>query len=200
MTPLPTSNNNSQMHNDIMAAGSRDRPPMIATDLDKESYHKLFDILKQYQNEVNEIRVEKLATNANPLALVATVQHYPEYHNQASKPHKSIAYSSKQTTTSKSHASTKHKGKEIAKPIIPPFVRARKTVRNQAEKGVPLSAEQGDWLDDSNKEPDKQDLEAHYILMAKIQEEHTDQPENMNDIPLMEAVDSNTTQDLSDVG
>ncbi|GKA07825.1 hypothetical protein Tco_0687049 [Tanacetum coccineum] len=28
-------------------------------DLDKESYHKLFDILKQYQNEVNEIRAEK---------------------------------------------------------------------------------------------------------------------------------------------
>ncbi|GJX97796.1 putative reverse transcriptase domain-containing protein, partial [Tanacetum coccineum] len=39
-------------------------------DLDKESYHKLFDILKQYQNEVNEIRVEKIARNANPLALV----------------------------------------------------------------------------------------------------------------------------------
>ncbi|GJR51341.1 hypothetical protein Tco_1401862 [Tanacetum coccineum] len=34
-------------------------------DLDKESYHKLFDILKQYQNEVNEIRAEKLARNAN---------------------------------------------------------------------------------------------------------------------------------------
>nr|GEX45705.1 hypothetical protein [Tanacetum cinerariifolium] len=39
-------------------------------DLDKESYHKLFDILKQYQNEVNEIRAEKIARNENPLALV----------------------------------------------------------------------------------------------------------------------------------
>ncbi|GKC27343.1 hypothetical protein Tco_1034637 [Tanacetum coccineum] len=38
--------------------------------LDKESYHKLFDILKQYQKEVNEIRVEKIARNANPLTLV----------------------------------------------------------------------------------------------------------------------------------
>nr|GEV35921.1 hypothetical protein [Tanacetum cinerariifolium] len=37
--------------------------------LDEVSYHKLFDILKQYQNEVNELRVEKLAKNANPLAL-----------------------------------------------------------------------------------------------------------------------------------
>ncbi|GJY70747.1 hypothetical protein Tco_0474450 [Tanacetum coccineum] len=35
------------------------------------SYHKLYDILKQHQNEVNEIRVERLARTANPLALVA---------------------------------------------------------------------------------------------------------------------------------
>ncbi|GKE39102.1 hypothetical protein Tco_1462507 [Tanacetum coccineum] len=38
--------------------------------LDKEWYHKLFDILKLYQKEVNEIRAEKIARNANPLALV----------------------------------------------------------------------------------------------------------------------------------
>nr|GEZ91021.1 reverse transcriptase domain-containing protein [Tanacetum cinerariifolium] len=42
--------------------------------LDEVSYHKLFDILKQYQNKVNELRAEKLARNANPLALVATAQ------------------------------------------------------------------------------------------------------------------------------
>ncbi|GKA30887.1 retrovirus-related pol polyprotein from transposon TNT 1-94 [Tanacetum coccineum] len=45
---------------------------MQTVDLDKESYHKLFDILKQYQKEVDEIRVEKIARNANPLALVST--------------------------------------------------------------------------------------------------------------------------------
>nr|GEV99503.1 hypothetical protein [Tanacetum cinerariifolium] len=37
--------------------------------LDEVSYHKLFDILKQYQNEVNELHAERLAWNANPLAL-----------------------------------------------------------------------------------------------------------------------------------
>ncbi|GJZ21432.1 hypothetical protein Tco_0558471 [Tanacetum coccineum] len=47
-------------------------------DLDKELYHKVFDILKQYQNEVNEIRAEKIARNANLLALVAAAQHYPD--------------------------------------------------------------------------------------------------------------------------
>ncbi|GJU80956.1 hypothetical protein Tco_1283321 [Tanacetum coccineum] len=33
------------------------------------SYHKLYDILKQHQNEVNEIRAKRLARTANPLAL-----------------------------------------------------------------------------------------------------------------------------------
>ncbi|GJT05155.1 hypothetical protein Tco_0839617 [Tanacetum coccineum] len=43
-------------------------------DLDKGSYQKFFDILKQYQKEVNEIRTEKIAKNANPLALVVAGQ------------------------------------------------------------------------------------------------------------------------------
>nr|GEX17135.1 hypothetical protein [Tanacetum cinerariifolium] len=37
--------------------------------LDEVSYHKLFDILKQCQKEVNELHAERLARNANPLAL-----------------------------------------------------------------------------------------------------------------------------------
>ncbi|GKA97704.1 hypothetical protein Tco_0825598 [Tanacetum coccineum] len=41
------------------------------------SYHKLYDILKQHQNEVNEIRTERLARTANPLTLVALQQPKP---------------------------------------------------------------------------------------------------------------------------
>ncbi|GKC28601.1 hypothetical protein Tco_1035895 [Tanacetum coccineum] len=89
-------------------------------DLDKESYHKLFDILKQYQNEVNEIRAEKIARNANPLALVVATQQYPDDHYQEPKPHKTYAPSSKQTPSTRSHATTRNKGKEIVKPITPP--------------------------------------------------------------------------------
>ncbi|GKE18754.1 hypothetical protein Tco_1426331 [Tanacetum coccineum] len=40
----------------------------------------------------------------------------------------------------------------------------------QEEKGVLLSAEQDDWLQDNDEEPDEQELEAHYMYMAKIQE------------------------------
>nr|GFB46777.1 hypothetical protein [Tanacetum cinerariifolium] len=38
------------------------------------SYHKLYDILKQHQHEVNEIRAERIARIANPLVLVAQQQ------------------------------------------------------------------------------------------------------------------------------
>nr|GEU89191.1 hypothetical protein [Tanacetum cinerariifolium] len=63
--------------------------------LDEVSYHKLFDILKQYQKEVNELRAERLARNANPLALVATAQANQNPYYQTPKSQKSYAPSSK---------------------------------------------------------------------------------------------------------
>ncbi|GJU24111.1 hypothetical protein Tco_1162732 [Tanacetum coccineum] len=53
--------------------------------LDEVSYHKLFDILKQYQKEVNELRAERIAKTANPLALVATAQPHQDSYYQTSK-------------------------------------------------------------------------------------------------------------------
>ncbi|GJW00394.1 retrovirus-related pol polyprotein from transposon TNT 1-94 [Tanacetum coccineum] len=129
----------------------------------------------------------------------------------------------KTSPSTRSHATTRHKGKEIAKPITPPsesaskedmiVVGARETVGSQvvqqtgiqcfsckefghfakecrkpkgekdytyhkekillckqAEKGVPLHAEQADWLEDTDEEIDEQELEAHCNFMAKIQE------------------------------
>nr|GEX41552.1 retrovirus-related Pol polyprotein from transposon TNT 1-94 [Tanacetum cinerariifolium] len=88
--------------------------------LDEVSYHKLFDMLKQYQNEVNELCAEKLARNANPLTLVATAQASQDPFYQSSRSHRSQIPLPKPSIPSRSHTSTKHKGKEIAKPITPP--------------------------------------------------------------------------------
>nr|GEY40468.1 hypothetical protein [Tanacetum cinerariifolium] len=93
---------------------------------DEVSYHKLFEILKQYQKEVNEIHAERIAKNANPFALVVVAQSYLDPYYQASKSHRSYAPTSKPLPPTRSHATTGHKRKEIAKPITPLFKSASK--------------------------------------------------------------------------
>nr|GEV80647.1 hypothetical protein [Tanacetum cinerariifolium] len=70
------------------------------------SYHKLYDILKQHQNEVNEIRAERIAHVANLLALVA--QQQLVYHPQNLPTH----YTQNSSTRSQ-QAATRSRGKEI---------------------------------------------------------------------------------------
>nr|GEV05277.1 Gag-Pol polyprotein [Tanacetum cinerariifolium] len=67
----------------------------------------------------------------------------------------------------------------------------------QAEKCVPLQAEQVDWLEDMNEEIDEQELEAHYSFMAKIQEVPT--ADSRNDTGPLEQDDSNVTLDSPDM-
>ncbi|GJU06319.1 retrovirus-related pol polyprotein from transposon TNT 1-94, partial [Tanacetum coccineum] len=68
------------------------------------------------------------------------------------------------------------------------------------EKGVPLQAEQADWLEDTDEEIDKQELEAHYSFMAKIQEvQHSEQPESISNTCVVEKVDSNVIPDSPDM-
>ncbi|GKA43428.1 hypothetical protein Tco_0736152 [Tanacetum coccineum] len=98
----------------------------------------------------------------------------------------------------------------------------------QAESGVPLQAEQADWLEDTDEEIDEQELEAHYSYMAKIQEvshaessstdtpleqvqnydendmfanvrRHSEQPESINDTYVLEKDDSNVIPDSSNI-
>ncbi|GJT74479.1 hypothetical protein Tco_1041204, partial [Tanacetum coccineum] len=71
-------------------------------------------------NEVNELRAKRIAKNANPLALVVAAQPYQDPYYQTSKSHKSYAPTSKTSLPTRSHATTRHKGKEIAKLITPP--------------------------------------------------------------------------------
>nr|GEY66687.1 hypothetical protein [Tanacetum cinerariifolium] len=120
--------------------------------LDEVSYYKHFDILKQYQNEVNELRVERLARNANPLALVATAQADQDQYYQ-----KSRQFGNQRMVNV---AATRDNVGSKEKMLL----------CKQDEQGVSLQAEQYDWLADTDKEVDEQELEAHYSYMAKIQE------------------------------
>ncbi|GJV89177.1 hypothetical protein Tco_1533115 [Tanacetum coccineum] len=61
------------------------------------SYHKLYDILKQYQNEVNEIRAERQERTTNPLTLISQQKlvYYPQpnttYYTQSSSTRSQVA-------------------------------------------------------------------------------------------------------------
>ncbi|GJU27515.1 retrovirus-related pol polyprotein from transposon TNT 1-94 [Tanacetum coccineum] len=76
--------------------------------------HKLYDILKQHQNEVNEIRAKRLARTANPLALVA--QQQPVYHPQ---PH--LTHYTQNSSTRSQQAATRNRGKEIVNSPPPTY-------------------------------------------------------------------------------
>nr|GEX80361.1 Gag-Pol polyprotein [Tanacetum cinerariifolium] len=88
-------------------------------DLDTVSYDALFDKLKQYQKEVNDIRAERIAKYSNPLILIAAASPHPDPYYQAPKSHKPYPPTSKQSSSTRSNTSTKFKGKKIAKPITP---------------------------------------------------------------------------------
>ncbi|GJZ55651.1 hypothetical protein Tco_0610844 [Tanacetum coccineum] len=187
------------------------------------SYHKLYDILKQHQYEVNEIKDERLERTTNPLALVA--QQQLVYHPQNHPTH----YTHNSSTRSQ-QAATGNKGKAIVNPPPPTYDQEPEMVaednalskEKQIDKLMALislsfkkiykptnnnlrtssntsrankdntprinrctgydnqrvvnvakdreNVEQADWRDDTDDEPDDQELETHYMYMAQIQE------------------------------
>nr|GEY22654.1 hypothetical protein [Tanacetum cinerariifolium] len=173
--------------------------------------------------EVNEIRAERLARTANPLALVA--QQQPIYHPQNHPTH----YTQNSLTRTQ-QAATRNKGKAIVNspPLIydqePSLVtdddemskdkeksriqcynckefghvarecqklkrakdaayhKEKMLLCKQEEVGFQLNAEQANWKDDIDDEPEDQELEAHYMHMAQIQEVTLDAADNSGPI------------------
>ncbi|GJX53828.1 hypothetical protein Tco_0282197 [Tanacetum coccineum] len=60
--------------------------------------------MQQFQNEVNDIRSERLARSANPLALLAAAQPYSDNYYQAPKPQRSNAPSYMQSSSTRPSA------------------------------------------------------------------------------------------------
>nr|GFB46834.1 hypothetical protein [Tanacetum cinerariifolium] len=50
------------------------------------------------------------------------------------------------------------------------YHREKMLLYKQEEAGIQLNAEQADWKDDTDDESDDQELEAHYMYMAKLQQ------------------------------
>ncbi|GJW33251.1 retrovirus-related pol polyprotein from transposon TNT 1-94 [Tanacetum coccineum] len=133
--------------------------------LNEVSYHKLFDILKQYQKEVNEIRAERIAKNANPLALHTSVAGARETVGG-----QVVQQSGIQCFNCKEFGNFAKECRKPKRVKDSTYHKEKMLLCKQAEKGVPLLAKQFDWLADTDEEIDEQELEAHYSYMAKIQE------------------------------
>ncbi|GKD09987.1 hypothetical protein Tco_1189672, partial [Tanacetum coccineum] len=297
--PITTSTTDSQMHNNIMAVGSRDHPPTLATgryaqwqsrflryidtrpngdalrkcilqvetilnmspenkahyESEKEAIHLLLTgIGDEIYSTIDAcktahemwIAIERLqhAKNVNPLALVATAQPHPDPYYQAPKSHKSYAPTSKASPPTRSHATTRHKGKETAKPITPlsesaseedsdpeqaqkdkemqknlaliakkpkrvkdsTYHKEKMLLCKQAEKGVPLQAEQSDYFMAKIQEVSAVDSETDIEPLEQVQynleynvfandRQHFEQPESISNTCVVEKVDSNVIPD-----
>ncbi|GKD52660.1 hypothetical protein Tco_1281636 [Tanacetum coccineum] len=112
-----------------------------------------------HQNEVNKLRAERLARNANLLALVC--QQQLAYHPQNHPTH----YTHNSSTKSQ-QAATKKRGKAIVN--SPPPTSGQE--------------QQDDLWDDTDDKPDDEELEAHYMYMVQIQEVAPDAADNFGPI------------------
>ncbi|GJS77000.1 hypothetical protein Tco_0726881 [Tanacetum coccineum] len=162
------------------------------------SYYKLYDILRQHHNKVNEIRAERLARTANPLANLfstttvyhlKTTNHYTQNsllnHTQAATRNKKIY---KPTNNNLRTSSNTNRANQDNTPRI-----NRGTgYDNQRTVNVAVAREnvgtqmicrnKFDWKDDTDDEPKDQELEAHYMYMAQIQEVTPDNADNSGPI------------------
>nr|GFA11345.1 hypothetical protein [Tanacetum cinerariifolium] len=78
-----------------------------------------------------------------------------------------------------------HVGRECQKPKRvkdAAYHKEKMLLCKQEEARIQLSAEQDDWRDDTDDEPKDQELKAHYMYMAKIQEVTPDVADNSGPI------------------
>ncbi|GJZ56411.1 hypothetical protein Tco_0611604 [Tanacetum coccineum] len=109
------------------------------------------------KNEVNEICAERLARNANPLALVASTQQQLVYYPQEKPPN----YLPETSSLTRSHATTRSKGKEIAKALSQPSESEHEAVSGEEE---------------TQRDKDIQSNDSHFKNLQEYLQTHQQQP------------------------
>nr|GEV88161.1 hypothetical protein [Tanacetum cinerariifolium] len=202
------------LHNAIMEAGGKDRPPMLAlaikrlkqgesidvqyfetnlywefgkfTSRDGESLESYYSRGKAIVNssdpsydqehatitEDDEMSKDKEIDKLMDLISLSFNKIYKPTNNN-------LRTSSNTSRANQDNSLRINKGTGYENQRVVNVIRARETVAyhkekmllcKQEETRVQLNAEQADWKDDTNDESDDQELEAHYMYMAQIQE------------------------------
>nr|GEV60463.1 hypothetical protein [Tanacetum cinerariifolium] len=197
--------------------------------------------------EVNKLCAERLARKANPLALknlTLIAKYFKKIYKPTNNNLRTFSYSrNKNVDTTPWYKNDNQSGQfrnQRTMNVVGARENKAKRVKDsayhkekmllckQTEQGVPLQAEQYDWLADMDEEIDEQVLEAHYSYMAKIQEvltvdkgnysepveqvqndvgynvfandlQHSEQSESVSNTCLVESDDSNVIPDSPDM-
>ncbi|GKB69791.1 putative reverse transcriptase domain-containing protein [Tanacetum coccineum] len=151
--------------------------------------------------EIMDREVKQLRQSHVPIVMVRwnSKQGHEEFHNEALRRGSPIVQQTGiQCFNCKGYV---HYAKECRKPKRVKdyaYHKEKMMMCKQAEQGVPLQAEQADWLEDMDEEIDEQELEAHYSYMAKIQDVSPKKSSSTGQ-PLEQKDDSNVTPDSSNI-
>ncbi|GJS43381.1 hypothetical protein Tco_0568424 [Tanacetum coccineum] len=170
------------MHNNIMAAVSRERPPMLCyrryaqwrsrilryidTSPNGEAIRKC-NSQRSYTQTIDPTPAFPQQRILQPVLNKTTVETDPEKLRGKDMQKKLTLHAKNQGSVDVVGA-METVGPKLFKDRT--YHKEKMLLCKQAEKGVQLQAEQSDWLADTDEEIDEQELEAHYSYMAKIQE------------------------------
>nr|GEV79361.1 hypothetical protein [Tanacetum cinerariifolium] len=183
------------MHNNIMAAGSKDRPPMLATGRYAQWRSRFLRYIDTRPNgdALRKCILEGLYTLSTVIvpAIPATKNSppVPEHTTlrkcrKLSKGYNKVNHSTFKMSIQTYFGSLENLPLTMEKQwnLITQGMQKAKRVKDstyhkekmllckQAEQGVPIQAEHVNWLADTDNEIDEQEPKAHYSFMAKIQE------------------------------
>ncbi|GJX85769.1 hypothetical protein Tco_0336543 [Tanacetum coccineum] len=167
------------MHNDIMAAGSKDSPPMLAMGnmlnppipehIVQETYENTLPENRAYIDaEAEAIHMIFSGIRDETYSIVDACKATQEMCRAIERLQNKNVDSSTRTGNDRYIGQFGNKwtvtvagARETVKDYS--YHKERMMLCKQEEKGVPLSVERSDWLQDTDEESDEQELEAHYM-------------------------------------